>query len=216
MVCKISKRTKKGFTLTEMIIVIAIIVILAGAGLTGVIVSLNDYKRYRDDLEENGGYKFEADARDQIEGMLQGGAAPVPDNTSFPDPPTPTPVEGEQTSDTSETSTEAPPPSSEETTTQQNNSGGVPGSNISNSNSWTNGGVTWHQPKISLPSSTDTITFYLPGNNPQFNTFGNAKVEPLGNNQYRLKIKYQTNSFDFQVGGVGAGDVNKMYVVSMN
>ena len=204
MVCKKSKMTKKGFTLTEVIVVVAIIVILAGAGITGVIVSINDYNRYKEDLEENGGYHFEADAHDAVENMLKGAGSPIPDNTSFPDPteitPTPTPSDPDPSDDETTTTTTVAQP---DPTTTQNN--GLPGSNVTNTNSWTNNGVTWHQPKISLPSSTNSITIYLPGNNPQFNTFGNAKVEPLGN-----------NSFDFQVGGIGSGDVDNMYVVSIN
>ena len=215
MVCKKSKMTKKGFTLTEVIVVVAIIVILAGAGITGVIVSINDYNRYKEDLEENGGYHFEADAHDAVENMLKGAGSPIPDNTSFPDPteitPTPTPSDPDPSDDETTTTTTVAQP---DPTTTQNN--GLPGSNVTNTNSWTNNGVTWHQPKISLPSSTNSITIYLPGNNPQFNTFGNAKVEPLGNNKYRLKINYNTNSFDFQVGGIGSGDVDNMYVVSIN
>ncbi|MCR4670759.1 MAG: prepilin-type N-terminal cleavage/methylation domain-containing protein [Saccharofermentans sp.] len=71
MVCKILKKnSKKGFTLTEMIIVIAIIVVLAGSALTGIIISINDYNAYKKSLEENGGVNFEADAREAIENLV--------------------------------------------------------------------------------------------------------------------------------------------------
>ena len=89
MISKIYKKNnKKGFTLTEIIIVVAIIVILAGAGLTGVLVSIHDYNVYKQNLEENGGYQFEADARTAIENLIKGGGTYKPRTIKLNDPPT--------------------------------------------------------------------------------------------------------------------------------
>ena len=87
MFSKIYKKSnKKGFTLTEMMIVIAIIVVLAGAGLTGIIVSYTQYKKYAKDMEEHGGIQFEADARDVIENLFNGFGTYKPRTIKINDP----------------------------------------------------------------------------------------------------------------------------------
>lgn len=118
MISKIYKKNnKKGFTLTEIIIVVAIIVILAGAGLTGVLVSIHDYNAYKQNLEENGGYQFEADARTAIENLIKGGGTYKPRTIKLNDPPTepasatPTPGGGGG-GDTPEPTTAPPDPTS--------------------------------------------------------------------------------------------------------
>lgn len=59
-------KNKKGFTLAEVMIVIAIIVILSGATAIGVVSWLNNAKNTAANLEANNGENFENEARESI------------------------------------------------------------------------------------------------------------------------------------------------------
>ncbi|MBR5358419.1 MAG: prepilin-type N-terminal cleavage/methylation domain-containing protein [Clostridiales bacterium] len=56
------KNSKKGFTLTEIIIVTAIIVILGGAAIAGIAVSIKNAKDRGDDLKNSQGENWESEA----------------------------------------------------------------------------------------------------------------------------------------------------------
>ncbi|MBO4603872.1 MAG: prepilin-type N-terminal cleavage/methylation domain-containing protein [Clostridiales bacterium] len=213
MVCKKSKMTKKGFTLTEVIVVVAIIVILAGAGITGIFVSINDYNRYRQDLEENGGYHFEADAHEAVENMLKGAGSPIPDNTSFPDPteitPTPTPANdpdpGDDDDETTTTTTVVQP---DPTTTQNNNNGGgtpVPPSNYSHSTDLFNWGNTVAQTTVNLKQNasyktvTVSVSYDTPINSVSMYNGWNATISPDGKTvTYTGNYDINNSSYTFQ------------------
>lgn len=64
------KSSKRGFTLTEIIVVVAIIVVLTGAGAVGLIASLNRSKQVQANLEANNGYNFENSARREVESAV--------------------------------------------------------------------------------------------------------------------------------------------------
>ena len=87
------KRTnKKGFTLSEMLIVVAIIVILSGATAIGIVSSINKAKQNAAKLEENNGDNFESEAMRDVftaKGTL---GSDVPNQTNV-DTPSPTPAE---------------------------------------------------------------------------------------------------------------------------
>ena len=68
-------RNKKGFTLAEVLIVVAIIVILAGATAVGVVSWLNNAKNAQNNVLSNNGDNFENEARLAVE--TANGTAPV-------------------------------------------------------------------------------------------------------------------------------------------
>ena len=97
----IKRTNKKGFTLSEMLIVIAIIVILSGATMIGVVSAVNKAKQNAAKLEENNGDNFESEAMRDVftaKGTL---GSDVPNQTNV-DTPSPTPA--------SDTSTPTPVP----------------------------------------------------------------------------------------------------------
>lgn len=61
------RKSRRGFTLLEIVIVVAIIVIVAGAAFLGVTVTLTRANNARNALIEHGGDNFEVDARNEIE-----------------------------------------------------------------------------------------------------------------------------------------------------
>ncbi|MDO4876376.1 MAG: type II secretion system protein [Oscillospiraceae bacterium] len=102
---------KKGFTLSELLMVIAIIVILSGATMIGVVSTINKTRENAAKLEENNGDNFESEAMVAVESAK--GTVPshvvnqekvdTPEPTKAPDPtkapttapsttPDPTPV----------------------------------------------------------------------------------------------------------------------------
>ena len=68
-------RNKKGFTLAEVLIVVAIIVILAGATAVGVVSWLNNAKNAQNNVLSNNGDNFENEARLAVE--TANGTAPA-------------------------------------------------------------------------------------------------------------------------------------------
>lgn len=61
------RKSRRGFTLLEIVIVVAIIVIVAGAAFLGVTVTLKRANNARNQLIENKGDNFEVNARNEIE-----------------------------------------------------------------------------------------------------------------------------------------------------
>lgn len=60
------RKSRRGFTLLEIVIVVAIIVIVAGAAFLGVTVTLKRANNARNQLIENKGDNFEVNARNEI------------------------------------------------------------------------------------------------------------------------------------------------------
>lgn len=224
------KANKKGFTLTELILVIAIIVIMVGAVSVGIVIDLNRYNEYLDSLtDEDGNSVWERGALNAVRGIF--GPGPVLPNVTLAPTPIPT-AEATATATASATAaatasakptttapTSAPPttpPTAPPTTTPTDppSSGGsaLAGSSVNKSNTWDNG--TKHEVHISLPSSSNSFVVYIPGDPDEINTYNNASVTSLGNNQYRLTYGWGLNSTGFQVYGVSESDISKMYVVS--
>ncbi len=132
-------RNKKGFSLAEMMIVIAIIVILAGATAVGVVSWLNNAKNAQNNVLSNNGDNFENAARLAVEtakGEVPEGIGesvtvnPVvttkettPETTKKEDPKDPDPKDPETTPATTPSTTPATTPA---TTAAQG--GGIPGS----------------------------------------------------------------------------------------
>lgn len=61
------RKSRRGFTLLEIVIVVAIIVIVAGAAFLGVTVTLKRANNARNQLIKNKGDNFEVNARNEIE-----------------------------------------------------------------------------------------------------------------------------------------------------
>ena len=102
--------SKRGFTLTEIIIVVAIMVIIASAAFVGVAVVLENARKNSDDVkakhgrDESGKELFEAEAWEEIDELTKDAAnffdvsmyKPVHTNTPMPSPtPTDAPSEGD-------------------------------------------------------------------------------------------------------------------------
>lgn len=85
---------KKGFTLSELLMVIAIIVILSGATMIGVVSTINKTRENAAKLEENNGDNFESEAMMAVE-SAKGTAPSHVVNQEKVD--TPTPAETTQT-----------------------------------------------------------------------------------------------------------------------
>ena len=132
---------KKGFTLSELLMVIAIIVILSGATMIGVVSTINKTRENAAKLEENNGDNFESEAMVAVE-SAKGTAPSHVVNQEKVDTPTPaetTQAPAETTKTPAETTrapaetTQAPAETTkapvETTKTQGGGSGGgVPGS----------------------------------------------------------------------------------------
>lgn len=79
---------KKGFTLSELLMVIAIIVILSGATMIGVVSTINKTRENAAKLEENNGDNFESEAMVAVE-SAKGTAPSHVVNQEKVDTPTP-------------------------------------------------------------------------------------------------------------------------------
>lgn len=117
--------SKRGFTLTEIIVVVAIMVIVASAAFVGIAVTINRANDSAARLQTDNGNNFEKDAWTAVDNITEGAAkffdianykpktptnTPVPTATPTPVPtqaPTNTPV---PTKAASNTNTPTPPP----------------------------------------------------------------------------------------------------------
>ena len=107
------KANKKGFTLTELILVIAIIVIMVGAVSVGIVIDLNRYNEYLDSLtDEDGNSVWERGALNAVRGIF--GPGPVLPNVTLAPTPIPT---AEATASASASATAAASASAKPTTT---------------------------------------------------------------------------------------------------
>lgn len=68
------KKTKKGFTLMEMVTVVAIVAIVSTAGFVGVAVTLTNARNTQSQLSTENGYNFESAARESVKHIVPDGA----------------------------------------------------------------------------------------------------------------------------------------------
>lgn len=68
------KKTKKGFTLMEMVTVVAIVAIVSTAGFVGVAVTLTNARNTQSRLSTENGYNFESEARESVKYIVPIGA----------------------------------------------------------------------------------------------------------------------------------------------
>ena len=209
---------KKGFTLSELLMVIAIIVILSGATMIGVVSTINKTRENAAKLEENNGDNFESEAMVAVE-SAKGTAPSHVVNQEKVDTPTPaetTKAPAETTKAPAET-TKAPAETTKapvETTKAQ---GSTP-SNASGSSFKYN--ETWSgNQKVTVDFSIGQVksfTICVPGqNNLDINAYGNTKnVENLGNGVYKITPKWNVNNFAFTMSGLTAEGQPPMYIVS--
>lgn len=117
--------SKRGFTLTEIIVVVAIMVIVASAAFVGIAVTINRANDTSARLQRENGNSFEKDAWTAVDNITEGAAKffdisnykpKIPTNTPTPTA-TPTPVPTQATVNTpiptkaaSNTNTPTPPP----------------------------------------------------------------------------------------------------------
>ena len=209
---------KKGFTLSELLMVIAIIVILSGATMIGVVSTINKTRENAAKLEENNGDNFESEAMVAVE-SAKGTAPSHVVNQEKVDTPTPaetTKAPAETTKAPAET-TKAPAETTKapvETTKAQ---GSTP-SNASGSSFKYN--ETWSgNQKVTVDFSIGQVksfTICVPGqNNLDINAYGNTKNgENLGNGVYKITPKWNVNNFAFTMSGLTAEGQPPMYIVS--
>ena len=160
------RKNKMGFSLAEMVIVIAIIVILAGASAVGVVAWVRKANETKDKVELNNGDNFEAAALSEV-------AAAVPSAPSYviPKETAQTPANEETTTVKEETTTvkhqetttvrEETTTVREETTTVKQQDGG----GTSNGMTFTAGAGNGTAGVVSYTTSGNTTQFKLTGLN---------------------------------------------------
>ena len=198
------RNSKRGFTLVEIIIVVAIIVIVSAASFVGIAVTLNNAKanakkvQQQHGVDENGKDLFEADAWDKIDGLTKDAdkffdaskykpANPTNTPTPAPTAADPGPAIPETTATpvpTAAVPTAAPTATPEPTKAPA--SGGIgtnaPGSSIATTNDWWNG-------KLQFDKGVQKITVVCPnGGQLEMNQW-QYSMKDLGNNKY--EITYQ-------------------------
>jgi len=177
-------KNKKAFTLTEMIIVVAIIVVLAGAGLVGIVVNIRQYQAYKSNLEATGGDNFEADARTAIENILKGSGAYNARTASLQSPtntPTATPTPTPEGSSAAATATPASDSSAAEATatpTPASSSDSGSGSSTSSGNVSASSIVTSGKGVSQL--TTTSSGYSVTVQNDQWNTVSFSLTESSG------------------------------------
>ena len=223
---------KKGFTLSELLMVIAIIVILSGATMIGVVSTINKTRENAAKLEENNGDNFESEAMVAVE-SAKGTAPSHVVNQEKVDTPTPaetTKAPAETTKAPAETTkapaetTKAPAETTKapaETTKAPVETTKAQGSTPSNaSGSSFKYNETWSgNQKVTVDFSIGQVksfTICVPGqNNLDINAYGNTKnVENLGNGVYKITPKWNVNNFAFTMSGLTAEGQPPMYIVS--
>ena len=173
--------SKRGFTLTEIIVVVAIMVVVASAAFVGIAVTINRANDTSARLQRENGSNFENEAWTAVDNITEGAAKffdisnykpKVPTNTPVPTA-TPTPVPTQAPTNTpvptkaaGNTNTPTPPPTNTPkpttggagTVTAPNNTTNVSGSSLNVFNNWGSGG----QATITLPSKAKKIVLYVP------------------------------------------------------
>ena len=229
--------SKKGFTLTEIVIVVAIIVIISAAAFVGVAVTLKRANDSRKLLNDNKGDNFELAARESVRDLTRNAADYVEAEYYEPDDDEPvsggegegeggggsgggggSPVTNTPTSTPTPTPTKAPSPTP--TTAPSGGRVGnptgttaVPGSSCGGS--W---GNAWNAP-FTIGADAKEFTFYVPFDNItklNCNT-GNCTVTGSGH-YYTVTMTYgSANSSSFGLEGSGVNgdlDMTQVKIVS--
>ena len=92
------RNSKRGFTLTEILIVTAIVVIVSAAAFTGVAITLSRARDTQKNLKENNGDNFEVAARSEVDAINENAA-------DFAEIPSYKPKDSESSEETSEDET---------------------------------------------------------------------------------------------------------------
>lgn len=216
---------KKGFTLSELLMVIAIIVILSGATMIGVVSTINKTRENAAKLEENNGDNFESEAMVAVESAKGTVPSHVVNQESL-DTPTPaetTQAPAETTKTPAETTrapaetTQAPAETTkapvETTKAQDSTPSNASGSSFKYNETWSG------NQKVTVDFSIGQVksfTICVPGqNNLNINAYGNTNsVENLGNGVYKITPKWNVNNFAFTMSGLTVDGQPPMYIVS--
>lgn len=91
------RNSKRGFTLTEILIVTAIVVIVSAAAFTGVAITLSRARNTQKNLKENNGDNFEVAARSEVDAINENAA-------DFAEIPTYKPKDSESSEESSDES----------------------------------------------------------------------------------------------------------------
>ena len=210
--------SKRGFTLTEIIIVVAIMVIVASAAFVGVAVTLENARRNSDEVNrrhgvgEDGKDLFEAEAWEEIDELTKDAAnffdvslykPSKPTNTPTPSP-TPTPADTSggdgdkeplQSSESSKSSESSE--SSENTVETDPPSGNVTwGSTVSAGNQGTGDGK---QGVISASTSGNVTTFYMTRNNGW--DASDVTITEIADGKYKINLGNRGMSDSFKNDG---------------
>jgi prepilin-type N-terminal cleavage/methylation domain-containing protein len=211
--------SKRGFTLTEIIIVVAIMVIVASAAFVGVAVALENARKNSDEVnrrhgrDESGKELFEAEAWEEIDELTKDAAnffdvsmykpakptstpAPTATPTTVPDsgdPGTsPTP-----TTKPDATATPLPTSTTEPTPTTGPASGNVSwGTTVSAGNQGTGDGK---QGVISASTSGNVTTFYMTRNNGW--DASDVTITEVSNGKYKINLGCRGMSDSFKNDG---------------
>ena len=211
--------SKRGFTLTEIIIVVAIMVIIASAAFVGVAVVLENARKNSDDVkakhgrDESGKELFEAEAWEEIDELTKDAAnffdvsmyKPVHTNTPMPSPtPTDAPSEGDDSSTSptpttkpSATSTPLPTSTTAPTPTTGPASGNVSwGTTVSAGNQGNGAGK---QGVISASTSGNVTTFYMTRNNGW--DASDVTITEVSDGKYKINLGCRGMSDSFKNDG---------------
>ena len=93
------RNSKRGFTLTEILIVTAIVVIVSAAAFTGVAITLSRARNTQKNLKENNGDNFEVAARSEVDAINENAA-------DFAEIPTYKPKDSESSEESSDESSD--------------------------------------------------------------------------------------------------------------
>ena len=107
---------RRGFTLVEIIVVVAIIVVLSGAAFVGVAVTVERAKNKGDAVSDHAA-DFEDDAWNQVREIAVGAADFFEIYEYTPETPTPTPEDEDEEEEEEETPTTSPTPTPKPDTT---------------------------------------------------------------------------------------------------
>ena len=217
------KKSKKGFTLTEVLIVVAIIVIISAAGMAGIAIAVQDADKRGQKIQElHGEGNWEAAANQKIKDNIPtlgpqdvyeesldtpSTSTPTPTATDKPEStptstpastpkPTTTPASTPKPTTTPASTpkpTTTPASTPKPTTPSTNAAGSSVNINTSEVDSW-NGNISFNSGVKSVIVSTEDPKFDI--------NAWKYKTTPLGNNQYQITYtadQYQTPDTSIQV-----------------
>ena len=225
--------SKRGFTLTEILIVTAIVVIVSAAAFTGVAITLSRARDTQKNLKENNGDNFENAARSEVDAINEG-------NADYVVPPSYKPKDSESSEESSSdesttesssenttvapntptpkpTATNTPTPTPKPNTPTPSSSSQQAHSNAAGSSF--NYNETWSgNQKITVKISdgqAKSFVVCVPGQeNLKWDTYNNASVENLGNGQYKVTPNYNFNEFQLAMSGLTTEGKPPLYIVS--